>query len=63
MILYIILCSSVKGISTESHAGALAGEDEDEHGNELSNGGLDAVGLAGLSQRSEGDSSQRHCVI
>lgn len=48
---------------TESHPGALAGEDEDERGDELREGGFDRVGMARLAGRSDCYATDRHILL
>lgn len=45
---------------TEGHAGALAGEDEDERGDELGDGRLEGAGLVHLMVAPHGNPADRH---
>lgn len=47
-------------INTEGHAGAGAGEDEDEHGDELGDGGLEGVRVGQLAGAPDRDPADRH---
>ena len=47
-------------VLTEGHAGSGAGEDEDEHGDELGDGVLGGVGVRQLPRSAHGDPAHRH---
>jgi len=47
-------------VLTEGHAGSGTGEDEDEHGDELRDGGLGGVGVRQLPRSAHGDPAHRH---
>ncbi|KAL9275792.1 hypothetical protein AKJ16_DCAP26026, partial [Drosera capensis] len=46
---------------TEGHSRAFSGKDEDDHGNELSQGSLECSDLTDLRVVTNGDSGDRHC--
>ena len=53
------MCKSGETL-TEGHAGALAGEDEDERGDELGERRLEGAGLVHLMVGTNGDPAHRH---
>ena len=49
-------------VLTEGHAGSGAGEDEDEHGDELGDGSLGSVRVRQLARSAHGDPAHRHYI-
>ena len=49
-------------VLTEGHAGSGAGEDEDEHGDELGDGSLGSVRVRQLARSAHGDPAPRHYI-